>query len=197
MLVIVDGDLSGMDAGAVWNDSKMGLSHSRGFDRIAVATDVGFFRAASRAFAPLMPCPVQVFAHADVDAARLWLRKSLGAIHAAELAPGTMELRLLGELNPDAYTRANEALAAHVTQGEEFRLLLDLREFAGWQGPAAMAAHLHTVMVSSDIRIWPWGDMKNWPTFMLMQLRFRASQRAFAKARCDVFRAGGSCRPGS
>jgi hypothetical protein len=146
MLVIVDGDLSGMDAGAVWADSKMGLSHWRGFDRIAVATDVGFFRAASRAFAPLMPCPVQVFAHADVDAARLWLRESLGTIHAAELAPGTMELRLLGELDPDAYTRANEALAAHVTQGEEFRLLLDLCEFDGWQGPAAMAAHLHTVM---------------------------------------------------
>jgi hypothetical protein len=53
------------------------------------------------------------------------------------------------------------------------------------------------VEVSSDIRIWPGGDMKNWPTFRLMQLRFRASQRAFAKARCDVFRVGGSCRPGS
>jgi hypothetical protein len=29
--------------------------------------------------------------------------------------------------------------------------------------------------LSSDIRIWPGGDMKNWPTFMLMQLRFRAA----------------------
>jgi hypothetical protein len=36
--------------------------------------------------------------------------------------------------------------------------------------------------------------MKNWPTFRLMQLGFRASQRAFAKARCDVFRVGGTER---
>jgi hypothetical protein len=29
-----------------------------------------------------------------------------------------------------------------------------------------------------------------------MQLRFGASQRAFAKARCDAFRGDGGCRPG-
>lgn len=146
VLVIIDNDLSGIDAGAVWEDTKLGLAHWRGFDRLAVVTDLGFARVGVRAFAPLMPCPVQVFAHVDIDAARLWLRESLGTIHAQELTPGTMELCLLGEVDADAYTRANEALAAHVTKGEEFRLLLDVRGFEGWQGPAAMAAHLRTVM---------------------------------------------------
>ena len=146
VLIVVDNDLSGVDAGALWADTKMGLSHWRGFDRIAVATDLGVVRGAVRVFAPLMPCPVKVFAHADADGARLWLRESLGTIHATEIAPGTMELKLIGQVDAAAYTRVNETLAAHVTQGEDFRLLLDLREFDGWQGPNAMLAHMHTVI---------------------------------------------------
>ncbi len=55
---------------------------------------------------------------------------------------------------------------------------------------------LAEVKLSSDIRNWPGGDMKNWPTLMLIRLWFRAPQRAFAKARCGAFREGGSCRLG-
>ena len=50
--------------------------------------------------------------------------------------------------------------------------------------------------LSSDIRNWPGGDMKDWPTLMLLRLWFRAPQRAFAKARCGASRGGGSCPPG-
>lgn len=57
-------------------------------------------------------------------------------------------------------------------------------------------AILRERLLSSDIRNWPGGDMKNWPTVRLMRLQVRASQRAFAEARCDAFRGAGSCRPG-
>ena len=50
--------------------------------------------------------------------------------------------------------------------------------------------------LSNDIRNWPGGDMKNWPTFSSIRFRFRAPQRASAEARCGAFRGGGSCRLG-
>ena len=147
VLVIIDNDLSGMDAGAVWEDTKLGLAHWRGFDRLAVVTDLGFARVGVRAFAPLMPCPVQVFAHVDIDAARLWLRESLSTIHAQELAPGTMELCLLGEVDAGAYTRANEALAAHVRRAKS--------SASCWTCAGLMAGRVQPQWQRICARSWP------------------------------------------
>jgi SSS family solute:Na+ symporter len=49
--------------------------------------------------------------------------------------------------------------------------------------------------VSSDIRNWPGGDTRIWPTFSSMLFRFRAPQRACAEARWGAVSGGGSCRP--
>ncbi len=143
-ILVVAADLSGVDMGAVWSDTKMGLAHWHGFDRIAVATDTTWMRVGTRALAPIMPCPVRVFALDELDDARRWLRESLGTIHVTKLAPGALQLELLGRLDPAAYTRAQELIAADVKPGDTFRLLLDLRQFDGWQGLSALAAHLRT-----------------------------------------------------
>lgn len=144
VLVIVASDLDGFDMGAVWSDTKMGLAHWRGFDRAAIATDINWMRIAARAAAPFMPCPVKVFALSEVEDARRWLRESLGTIHVKPLGGPVLQLSLLGSLDPEAYDRADEGIAAHLREGKGLRLLLDLREFDGWQGLSALAAHLKT-----------------------------------------------------
>ena len=142
ILVVVESDLDGFDMGAVWSDTKMGLAHWRGFDRAAIATDIAWMRVATRAAAPFMPCPVKLFAVSELDDARRWLRESLGTIHVKPLGGPVLQLSLIGSLDPEAYARADEGIAAHIRQGKGFRLLLDLREFDGWQGLSALAAHL-------------------------------------------------------
>lgn len=141
MLVVAGEDFASFDLGAAWADTKLGLSHWKGFDRIAVATDTGWMKNSIRLAAPILPCPVQVFSMADVEQARRWLRESLGAIHVIDLGGPCIQVRLLGDLDPEAYKQAEGDLDARIREREGFRLLLDLTEFTGWQGVSAMAAH--------------------------------------------------------
>ncbi|PRY19685.1 SpoIIAA-like protein [Aliiruegeria haliotis] len=141
MLVIAGDDFKGFDLGAVWADTKLGLSHWKGFDRIAMVTDTGWLRTSIRLASPLLPCPAQVFLLADIEAARRWLRESLGAIHIIDLGGPCIQVRLLGDIDPDAYKQAEGDLDARIRDRDGFRLLLDLTEFTGWQGVSALAAH--------------------------------------------------------
>ncbi|EEX10362.1 conserved hypothetical protein [Ruegeria lacuscaerulensis ITI-1157] len=141
MLVIVGPEFKGYDLGAAWEDTKLGLSHWRGFDRIAVVTDKAWVKTSARLAAPLMPCPVQVFEMSQLDEARRWLRESLGAIHVVDLGGPCVQISLLGKLDPKEYEEAEASLDTLLSQKEGFRLLIDLREFDGWQGLSALAAH--------------------------------------------------------
>ncbi|MDO5759133.1 MAG: hypothetical protein Q4P24_17045 [Rhodobacterales bacterium] len=68
----------------------------------------------------------------------------------------------------------------------------------GFEGMSGLSVIMHgeqspqeTFMqhVSSDIRIWPGGDMKNWPTFSLIQLWFQMPQRTLQKPAAAFFAA--------
>ncbi|HKX46473.1 MAG TPA: STAS/SEC14 domain-containing protein [Planctomycetota bacterium] len=63
----------GFTAGAVWDDAKLGLRHLAAWKRIAVVTDVEWLRNAVRAFGVFVPCPVRVFANAELPRAREWV----------------------------------------------------------------------------------------------------------------------------
>jgi hypothetical protein len=58
--------------GAVWSDARVGLMHLSDFARVAVVSDIEWIRHAVRAFAPLIPGDVHVFANAELDAAKTW-----------------------------------------------------------------------------------------------------------------------------
>jgi hypothetical protein len=141
LLFVMDQDFTGYDMGAMWADSKMGLTYWSGFDRIAVATDKGWVSVAMRAFAPLMPCPLKVFTLSETDDARRWLRESLGAVHVIDLGGPALQIQLMGRPDADDFTQAEGDLDARLRERDGFRLLLDLREFDGWQGLSAIASH--------------------------------------------------------
>lgn len=145
MLSIFDEEFGGFDMGAVWADTQMGVSHWSGFDRIAVVTDVGWMKMAMRAVAPMAPCPIQVFSLSELDEARRWLRESLGSVHLSELGGASLHVKLLGKLDPESIANAQEGLSAHIREQGGLRLLLDLREFDGWQGLSALGAHFGLV----------------------------------------------------
>ncbi|WP_372571094.1 SpoIIAA family protein [Ruegeria jejuensis] len=138
-------EFQGYDLSAAWADSKLGLSHWSGFDRIAVVTDTRWLRSSIRLAAPIMPCPVQVFDLIDAETARRWLRESLGSVHMLDLGGPCLQVKLMGKLDPEVIANAEKDLDAQIRARDGFRLLLDLSEFDGWQGLSALAAHFSLV----------------------------------------------------
>lgn len=60
-------------AGALWADTRLGLSYLRLLDGCAVVSDIGWIRAPTLAIGTWMPCPVQVYANDERDDAVAWL----------------------------------------------------------------------------------------------------------------------------
>lgn len=64
---------TGFDAGALWEDFKVGVGHWSRWGRVAVVTDVDWIRHAVDAFRFMMPDQVRVFATAQATEARAWV----------------------------------------------------------------------------------------------------------------------------
>jgi hypothetical protein len=144
LLAQVGPDFESYSLDAIWDDTKLGLRHWNGFERVAVLTDVGWIMTAVKAVAFMMPCPVQLFAMAELEDARRWLSESLGSIQI-DREGDVVTARLLGRLDPGAYDGVNEEIDDVMSHAEHVRLLLDLREFDGWSGLSALGDHLSLV----------------------------------------------------
>ncbi|HEX3574927.1 MAG TPA: STAS/SEC14 domain-containing protein [Rhodopila sp.] len=70
---VVESDFSGLDAGAVWEDLKVGIGHLTRWERVAVVTDVDWIARSMRFFNFLMPCPMKAFPMAEAEQAREWI----------------------------------------------------------------------------------------------------------------------------
>ncbi len=66
-------DFEGFTAGAMWDDSKLGVAHMKAWERIAVVTDVHWVANATRMFAFLMPGLVKVFSNGGQSDAEKWI----------------------------------------------------------------------------------------------------------------------------
>ncbi len=145
LLAIVEARPSEFTLGAMVQDARTGLKHWRGFDRIALVTDDRIVRTAVGGFSVFMPCPVATFEMKEVDAARRWLRESLGTIQQEDLGGGMLEVRLRGKVDSAAYDAAIGDLDSFFGAHEQVRLLIDLRDFDGWQGLDALRDHFYLV----------------------------------------------------
>ena len=67
---------SGIDAGAAWEDLKLGIKDLTRWDRLAVVTDVEWIRNTVSAFRFLIPSEVRVFPTARTSEARTWITES-------------------------------------------------------------------------------------------------------------------------
>lgn len=139
-LLVFGPDFTGCTLAAAWDDTLLGLRHWDGFERLAVVTDHGWLRQSLRMVALLLPCPVRLFAGAELDQARRWLGESLGTIHLGQEA-GLTTIQLIGRLDPEAYERIEPQLSSLFSK-LPVRLMLDLSEFDGWLGPGALVQHL-------------------------------------------------------
>ena len=66
-------DFTGFDAAAVWDDTKLGLSHITSWNRIAVVTDVSWIGTGVRTAGFLMPCEVKLYPNKELQNALDWV----------------------------------------------------------------------------------------------------------------------------
>lgn len=66
-------EFSGFDAGAMWEDFKLGVGHLTGWERCAVVTDVEWIRLVMNAFGFIIPGQVRLFGNAQAAEARRWI----------------------------------------------------------------------------------------------------------------------------
>jgi hypothetical protein len=66
-------DFSGIDAGAVWEDLKAGISHLTRWERVAVVTDIHGVEQTMRFVNILLPCPMKTFPTSEDAQARVWI----------------------------------------------------------------------------------------------------------------------------
>lgn len=69
----IGADFTGMDPGAMWADTKVGMGHFLRWERIAVITDVEWIKLSVTAFGFLMPAQVHVYTTAEADSAKKWI----------------------------------------------------------------------------------------------------------------------------
>jgi hypothetical protein len=72
-VVFVAGDrFTGFSAGALWDDTKYGFSHFKGWGRVALVTDIVWMRHLTHAFSWLAPNGMKVFPTTDLATAKAW-----------------------------------------------------------------------------------------------------------------------------
>ena len=66
-------DFSGIDPSAVWEDTKVGVSHLLRWERVAVVTDVEWIKQTMKFFSFMLPGELRVFPTREAAAARTWI----------------------------------------------------------------------------------------------------------------------------
>ena len=68
-------DFSGMELAAWWKDVSWGVTHWAKIRRAAVVTDIGWIETATKLGRLAIPAEVKLFAPAETEAARAWVRE--------------------------------------------------------------------------------------------------------------------------
>lgn len=63
----------GFDAAAAWDDTKLGLRHLSGWERMALVSDVEWIRGAVKVFGVVISGHVRVFHNSELDEAKHWI----------------------------------------------------------------------------------------------------------------------------
>lgn len=76
LLYEVGPDFASYDAGAAWEDFKVGMEHFSRWERVAVITDIEWIKLAMRLFSVFLPGMMRVYPTADAAEARLWITQA-------------------------------------------------------------------------------------------------------------------------
>jgi hypothetical protein len=142
-------EFEGFTPGGAWEDVRVGLQYMRLFERCAVVTDVEWIRTTTRAAAPMMPCPVKVFADAEWTAAVAWVGAPLeSSVDYRMLADsGVLVIEPRGALRAEDFDALSAAADAWIESTvQPLRgIVVHARTFPGWENLGSFLRHVRFV----------------------------------------------------
>jgi len=66
-------EFSGFEAAAVWDDAKLGLKHFKGWEKVALVSDIDWVRATVKVLGLAIPGEVRVFHNRELAEAIRWI----------------------------------------------------------------------------------------------------------------------------
>jgi len=141
-------DFEGYEVGAMWEDTKLGISHPFSWKRIAVVSDTKWLNLTMRSLGWIVPCPFRVYTRDRLDEARTWLADpgTSGLIATLEAERAILTLEPHGKLEKEDFEQLAKQVDPFLEEhGDLNGVLIRADAFPGWDGLGAMFAHLKFV----------------------------------------------------
>lgn len=149
-LCCIDGEWKGMEAGAVWQDLRLGLGRIGHWARLAIVSDIGWMENAVKLFGVFSPGELRHFDGDDYDEARDWVCESARARIgiALDVDTGILVLEPAADkaLSEDDFEAVGKAIGHYLEDHKRLRgIMIHSRRFPGWRSIGALFAHLKFV----------------------------------------------------
>ena len=155
LLCHIKGEWQGMDAGAAWQDMRLGLGKIGHWARMAVVCDIKWLENSINFFRVITPGELRHFKSADYDKAREWVCERERASISCTLDDDTGILVLEPDsdkaLSEDDFQAVGHAIKDYLETHDKLTgIMICTRRFPGWQSVGALFAHLKFVSKVHD-----------------------------------------------
>ena len=155
LLCCIEGEWKGMEAGAVWQDLRLGLGRIGHWARMAIVTDIKWLENAIKLLRLFSPGELRHFDSDDYAAAREWVCERERASISIQLDSdgGILVLEPVADkaLSEDDFEAVGKTIANYLADHDRLRgILIHSRQFPGWQSIGALFAHLKFVNAVHD-----------------------------------------------
>jgi hypothetical protein len=155
LLCCIEGEWKGMEAGAVWQDLRLGLGKIGHWARMAIVSDIKWLENAIKLFGLFSPGELRHFGSAEYAAAREWVcERERERIHIAldgDAGILVLEPEADKALSEDDFEAVGKTIGDYLKDHDRLRgILIHSRKFPGWQSVGALFAHLKFVNAVHD-----------------------------------------------
>ena len=155
LLCCIEGEWKGMEAGAVWQDLRLGLGKIGHWARMAVVTDIKWMENVIKLFRLFSPGELRHFNSVDYEVAREWVceldRARINIKLDADAGILVLEPVADKALSEDDFEAVGKTIGSYLKEHDRLRgILVHSRQFPGWQTVGALFAHLKFVNAVHD-----------------------------------------------
>lgn len=147
-LLVQFSQFKGWSAGAAWEDAKLGFQHFSDFERLAVVGDKRWEEWMTRLAAPFTLADVRFFEPSEMEKALAWVTEpSRPRIRiSVEEDRRLVRVHPSGRLSKEDFLRLAEEIDPLIERwGKLNGLVIETRDFPGWESVGAMIRHLSFV----------------------------------------------------
>lgn len=140
----------GMEAGAAWQDMRLGLGKLGHWARMAVVSDIAWMKTSINLFKVLWPGELRHFPNEEFDKAKEWVcerdRARITCSLDADSGILTLEPASDSALSEDDFEAVGNVIKEYLADHDKLpAIMIRTRRFPGWQNLGALFAHLKFV----------------------------------------------------